>query len=258
MSPSVLTTKAEPRLRKMAPPNVATDVLRTLHRVHRQLTDLKGRLERGPKQVRATQAHVAHREELLAQLQAEAKVARVAADAKQLQLRTGEDKIVELKAKLNVVGSNREYQALKDQIAAKQMTNSVLEDEILEGLERIDEFNGKAKEAESNLAKAQEKAQKVRAEVEHQEPLIRGDVARLETALNECEANIPIEVKDVYRRVVRHRGEDALAAVENQYCNGCHQHVPLNMIAEMMLGRPMFCKVCGRLLYIPEEGPATG
>ena len=45
----------------------------------------------------------------------------------------------------------------------------------------------------------------------------------------------------------------ALAAVENEYCSGCHQHVPLNVCAEIMLSHPMFCKSCGRLLYMPEE-----
>ena len=45
-----------------------------------------------------------------------------------------------LKAKLNAAASNREYQALKDQIAADQMAGSVLADEILEALEKIDEL----------------------------------------------------------------------------------------------------------------------
>jgi uncharacterized protein len=56
----------------------------------------------------------------------------------------------------------------------------------------------------------------------------------------------------LYDRVVRQKGEDALAAIEDEYCGGCHQRVPLNMIAEVMLGHPTFCKTCGRLLYMPE------
>ena len=237
----------------MTPQNVSADILRTLHRIHRQLTDLRGRLEHGPKHIRATAAHLAHQEEQLAGLQADAKAARVASDAKQLQLKAAEDKIAELKRKLNAAESNREYQALKEHIAAKEMTNSVLTDEILEGLEKIDEFQERVKEAESNLAKARGKAQKVRSDVEQQEPLIQGDLRRLEAELKECERNLPATVKELYDRVVRQRGEDALAAVENQYCSGCHQHVPLNVCAEIMLSHPMFCKTCGRLLYMPQD-----
>jgi len=242
----------------MTPPNVSTDVLRTLHRIHRQLSDLNERLDRGPKQIRAVEAHVAHCEGQFAEIQNAAKAARVASDAKQVQLKAGEDKIQELRLKLNSAGSNREYQALKDQIAAQEMTNSVLTDEILEGMDRVDEFRRKVAEAEATLAKARQKSEAIHGEVEQQEPLIRGDLERLQAELTQCEAALPADVKELYDRVVRHRGEDALAAVENQYCEGCHQHVPLNVCAEMMLGHPMFCKTCGRMLYIPEEHVPEG
>ncbi len=236
----------------MSSQNVSTDVLRTLHRVHRQLSDLKGRLERGPKHIRACEASVALREEQLSQSQSDAQAARVAADGKQLLLKTGEDKIEELKGKLNTASSNREYQALKDQIAAQEMTNSVLTDEILEGLEKIDELQGKITEAEGVLTKTRLKAEKVRSEVQQQEPLIRGDVTRLEAELKECESALPASIHELYQRVVRQRGEDAMAAVKNEFCSGCHQQVPLNVCAEIMLAHPMFCKTCGRLLYMPE------
>ena len=56
----------------------------------------------------------------------------------------------------------------------------------------------------------------------------------------------------MYYRLVRGKGEDALAMVENQFCGGCNQQIPLNMLNQVMLGRPVFCKTCGRLLYLPE------
>jgi predicted nucleic acid-binding Zn-ribbon protein len=56
----------------------------------------------------------------------------------------------------------------------------------------------------------------------------------------------------MYRRIVRGKGEDALAVVENQCCGGCNQQIPLNMLNQIMLDKPVFCKTCGRLLYLPE------
>src|SRR3954469_12194603 len=76
---------------------VTAAALRELHRIHQQLADLQDRLERGPKQVRARTAAVAQAEEQLAKAQAEIKTARVALDQKQLQLKTGESKIIDLK-----------------------------------------------------------------------------------------------------------------------------------------------------------------
>lgn len=236
--------------------NVSTEVLRKLHRIHRQLTDLRERLERGPKQVRTRDAHVAHQEQQLAQAQADAKSFRVATDGKQLQFKGKEDKIKDLKLKLNMAASNREYQALKEQIAADEMANSVLADEILEALDKVDAMQAKVVEAQETLGRAQKEAERVRAEVAEAQPRIRGDLERLEAELREEEATLPGEMREAYERVVRQKGEDALAPIiDHEYCGGCNQSVPINVYNAMTLSRPIFCKSCGRLLYIPEETP---
>jgi predicted nucleic acid-binding Zn-ribbon protein len=235
-----------------APPNIGTSVLRLLHRIQRQLTDLRERLNRGPRQVRAAEANIKHREEDLAKAKAEAKALRVAVDQKQLQLKSGEEKVKDLRRKLNAAASNREYQAFLEQIAADEMTNSVLTDEILEALEKSDAFAKNIAEAEAALAAARQKTDQVRGEVAVQGPLLRADVTRLEDELRQAEGGLPRETRDLYDRIVRQKGEDALAAVENQCCGGCNQQVPLNLFSQIMLGQPVSCKTCGRLLYLPE------
>jgi uncharacterized protein len=234
------------------PQNLDLSVLRTLHRLHRQLSDLRERLDRGPKQIHAAEANAQHREELLAQAKTESKALRMAADSKQLQLKSGEDKVKDLRRKLNAATNNREYQALLEQIAADDMTNSVLADEILEELERVDAFKKNIVDAETGAAAAKHKSEQVHGEVAKLEPSLRADIARIEAELLQSEAALPEEVRELYRRIVRGKGEDALAPVENQCCGGCNQQIPLNMLNQIMLGRPLFCKTCGRLLYLPE------
>ena len=236
----------------MPTPNARIAILRTLHRIHRQLTDLRERLDRGPKQIRATEKNVKHREEDLAKTKAEAKALRMAADQKQLQLRLIEDKVKDLRRKLNAATSNREYQALLVQIAGDEMTNSVLSDEILEALEKVDAFQKNIAETEAALAAARQRTGEVRAEVAKHGPLLKADIARLEAELQQAETTLPQDTCEIYQRVVRQKGEDALAAIENQYCDGCNQQVPLNLVSQVMMGQPVFCKSCGRLLYMPE------
>ena len=238
--------------RPSEPQSVQAGSLRTLHRIHRQLADLRERRARGPRQTRNADAHVVHQEQILAAVQSEEKTMRVAADKKQLDLKAAEGRVVDLQRKLNTASSNKEYQALKDQIAAVEMANSVLADEILEAFERIDAVHPRIAEAADALRKAREKAAKTHAEVEREMPLVEADITRLEAELKEAELALPAESKELYNRVVRQRGEDALAAVENQNCLGCFTSVPLNVCSQIMLGYPVFCKTCGRLLYIPE------
>ncbi len=158
--------------------SVSADALRHLHRIHKQLSDLRERLERGPKQIQARQANRDRLENELARAKQAATTAKVAADQKQLQLKTGEAKIEDLKNKLNACGTNREYQALLEQIAADKMANSVLEDEILEALGKIDELQANIGEAEQNLTKARddlaEMERKVRRRSIRCKPTCRG------------------------------------------------------------------------------------
>ncbi len=238
-------------------PNVTTESLRTLHRIHRQLSDLRQRLARGPKLIHAHQTNVENQENLSTKAKDETKAARVAADKKQDQLKDGETKVEKLTGQLNTANTNREYQSFKEQIAATEMANSVLADEILEGLEKIDQLVVKVSEAEVVVQKAQQEAEKTTAEVDREKPLIEADIQRLEADLKEAEAVLPDDVQHLYQRVVQSKGEDALSAIEGKFCGGCYQNIPINMINELMLHRPVFCKACGRLLYLPENHLAS-
>ncbi len=234
-------------------PNLSNEVLRTLHRLHRQLSDLRARQEQGPRRVRAAQAALAQQQKELAQAQEDLKKLRIAADQKQLQFRANEEKIKDLKRKLMTATSNREYQALRDQIAADDMANSVLADEILETLEQVDQQQKKIAELENKVTLAREKLQAVEKQLAEETPIIAADLKRAEEQLRQTETAIPVEIRDLYQRVVRQRGEDALAAIEGEYCGGCHQHVPINVYVEIKMSHPMFCKACGRLLYLAED-----
>jgi uncharacterized protein len=235
------------------PQTISTEILRTLHRIHRQLGDLKERLARGPKHTKAAETNVAHRESLLAKAKNDDKTFRIALDQKQLQLKTAEAKVKDLRIKLNTAQSNREYQTLLEQIQAAEMANSVLADEILESLDKVDEHKKSVAKAESDLAAARKKLEEIRSGASEQDPKIRGDIARLEKELKENEASLPDEVREPYHRMIRHLGEDALAPVENQCCGGCNQQIPLNLCSRIMMNQAVFCKTCGRMLYMTED-----
>ena len=131
--------------------SVSARALAELHRIHKQLGDLRERKDRGPRQIKVREVNLGKQNEELARLQAEQKAAKIRSDQKNLLLRSSEQKIEDLKVKLNQASSNREYQALKDQIAADQMAGSVLADEILEAMEKVDELAAHIAEQQKNI-----------------------------------------------------------------------------------------------------------
>ena len=231
---------------------VTAEALQILHRIHKQLGDLRDRADRGPRQIKAREANLAKMNDELAKIQAEFKASKVRADQKQLLLKSGEDKIINLEAKLNASQSNREYQALKDQIAADKMANSVLADEILEVFEKLDEYKVLLAEAQAKINTAKEELAKAQATVNEQNLLLHVDIKRLEGELVTAEQGLPDDFREVYVRIVRSRGADAMAEAEAGVCTGCSVNLTPNMVAELSIGRAVTCKSCGRLIYSPE------
>jgi predicted nucleic acid-binding Zn-ribbon protein len=233
--------------------NIQAETLRTLHRLHRQLSDVRDRLVRGPKQIAAAQAAVAHCEEQLKEAKDAHLKARVNADRKQLQLREREARVADLKVKLNQASSNREYQALKEQIAADEQANRVLEDEILEALEQIDLLAGKVREAQELLTRSKAELEKTLRRVEEEKAICEAELARLTQELHQTEALLPADFRAEYQRVVNARGENALAPLNNRYCGHCNCALTSQAVQQVLMEKPVFCRSCGALLYLPER-----
>jgi predicted nucleic acid-binding Zn-ribbon protein len=229
-----------------------TESLRILHRIHRQLSDLRDRLARGPKQVQVIEVNVKKAEEELAQAKSTHKQARIASDEKQLQLKQREAKLSDLTAKLMAASSNKEYQLLRDQIAADKQANSVLADEILEALERIDQLAAAVKTAEQNLGKQKEELARVKQRVGDQQQGLESELARVSAELATAEEMVPEAFKADYLRLARSTGADAMAPVEGESCGGCFQTLTPQVQDLLRRDKPVFCKICGRLLYLPE------
>jgi len=226
--------------------------LRELHRIHSQLADLRGRLERGPHAIRVRQKNVETLQDALDTAHESVKQTRMMADKKQLDLKSSEERIVDWNAKLNTASSNKEYQTLQEQIAAAEMANSVLADEILEALERVDELSAEATQAQQHLQAGQAELARVTKQVEDNTDALRGDIERLEGELLLAEKSLPGDFMGDYRRIINSKGAEGMAPSEEGVCTGCGQQITLNMQNDLAMSRPVFCKACGCLLYVPE------
>jgi predicted nucleic acid-binding Zn-ribbon protein len=232
---------------------VPVEVLRQLHRVHQQLADLQGRLTRGPKLIRMGQKAVQDGEQKHAAAKELLKQTRMVADGLQLQLRQREDKLKDLQRKLNECKTNTEYKTLQDQIAAEKQADSVLEDEILEKLERLDAVQQEIGTASDELKQMQSDFEKTRQRVEAERDSLESEVARVSAELEETEKRLPPDIRAEYRRMVKAKGPEALAPVESETCGGCYQTLTPQTMNELSMSRLVFCKSCGCLLYLPED-----
>jgi hypothetical protein len=228
--------------------------LKRLHELHIRLQELQQQLEHGPRQVKARQQILAKKQVEIDAFKAELKQTRMVADQKNLQLKTNENKIADLRVKLNQASSNREFDIIRSQIDADTMANSVLEDEILEVLEKVDQIQQKIAKVDGEAALAAAEVRRYADEVESTVPRVRSQAAEIEASLREAEKILPSTTIEMYRRLVQAHGAGALASVEGKSCTTCNEILSPNLLVELNTGKFIFCRSCGRLLYRPVEG----
>lgn len=233
--------------------SVSAEALRELHGILRQLSDAQGRLDRGPKKVKASESNVKRLDEEHAKAKEVLKRLQLTSSEQELQLKEREGRILDLRGKMNSCSSNKEYQALVEQIAADEQASNVLSDEILEFFETVNAQQEVVNAAEANVQTAKQELESLKGKVSAEHATLVSEVTRLTAELSKAESNLPSEIKANYERMARASGEDAMAPVEGEVCGGCYQTLTPNMLNELALSRIVFCKSCGRLLYMPED-----
>lgn len=229
--------------------SVTASLVQTLHRINRQRTDLKGQLERGPKVINAAKLRHQAAEKVAQDIRDQIKKMKIEADQKQLQMKEREGKIHHWEGQLNAAKENREYQALKDQIAADSQANVVLSDEILEILEGLDAMASKLEEAEQNAVDVGVEASKIEKQISEKRIVLEGELKRVEDELQAAEKELTGDFKREYTRLVAAKGEDAMAALEGNCCSGCYQSLTPQLLEQLSIAKPVICSSCGRLIY---------
>ncbi|GAB6164948.1 phospholipase [Thermostilla marina] len=240
------------------------ETLRDLHLAHQQAEQLRARLSRGPRIQAAFKKKIQEAQQALEAVREAHRKLESAVREKQGQYDQNLATIQRRKGQLMEAKSNREYQMLKDQIAADEMANSVLADEIIDLMTRAEEKAEEVKEAEKALAAVQAEAEKAAKTFAEEAPTIEADLQRVEERIRALEEALPARpeheraneqregVRQLYRRALASMGAQALAEVRNGVCSGCNQRIPLNQLNNLLLGHTSCCRACGRVLY-PEE-----
>lgn len=227
--------------------------LRNLHELHRQLKEVRDQLAKGPRLVRVKVQLVEQKQSELDGGKQEQKSLKMLSDQKSLQLKSLEVKLNDLQGKLNQAASNREYEILSGQISADTVAKSVLEDEILETFDKIEAAGKRIKELEAQLVQLKKDEAQMREKIAAAEPGLNDRRQKLEVAVASAEEFLPAEPKLQYRRLVQAHGADAMAEVTGNTCSSCYVSLPAQTVVALRTGEILFCKTCGKLMYVGIE-----
>lgn len=225
-----------------------------IHHIQRQLSELKSRLHRGPKMIQIQKDAVDRFRARLEQVRSEHHQLAQSAKYKEEQLAQNEATLNRRKSQMQEAKTNKEFLALKMQVEADEAVNSSLADEAIAAMETAEEFAPNISAVEKELQTANEMLAKTQIVTAEDSPMIEADIARCSALLTASEQYLPQGFREIYTRLAHSMGgEQALAQIDDQkYCGGCRHLIPIHFIAQVLHGKPVTCKSCGRLLYIPE------
>ena len=234
--------------------NNIAPLLAEIHHIQRQLSDLNSRQQRGPKMIQVQKDAAERIRARLEQAKAEHRLLAQAAKFKEEQLAQSEAALNRRKSQMQEAKTNKEFQALKLQVEVDEAANETLADEALEAMEKAEKFAPNIISIDHDLQSANEMLAKTQTMIAEESPTIEADIVRCSARLKEAEKILPKEFREIYLRLAKSMGgEQSLAQIYDQnFCGGCRQSIPINFIAQVLHGKPVTCKSCGRLLYIPE------
>ena len=180
----------------------------------------------------------------------EFKSIQLARNEKEVDLQTKEASIKKYETQLSQVKTNKEYSALEKEIGGVKADNSILEEEIIELLE-------KTETAEKDIAKEKEMLQLEKKEIdnakkkiEEEKKAIQAEFDGLNTKRQEFTAKIDKGILSRYDRILQKTDGLAMVEIVDGACGGCNMNLPPQVVNETKLKKDItFCGNCARILY---------
>ncbi|NIM98343.1 MAG: hypothetical protein GTO24_09785 [candidate division Zixibacteria bacterium] len=171
-----------------------------------------------------------------------------------MELATLNQELAKFQKQMMAIKTNKEYDALTNEIANRKRRISDVEEEILKILTHMDDLKENIKEYKQKL--------------EDIETTNTDQLTHLREELNSIEDKIKIKEGDrknitvridkrllaTYERVKRGRGNQVVVGIKKRACGACYKGIPPQIIQEIRKAERIYtCDNCGRILIWSDE-----
>jgi len=206
-----------------------------------------------PAELKAAQDAFEAKKQSLAQLEQAALDLQKQKKDKELELGSKEEGIKKLQTQLYSLKTNKEYNAMLDQIRDAKADISLYEDKILHILEEVDKLKSDTEKEKLRLKDEEKVFNGQKAKIDERVKVIDDRLAQLEAQRKQIIPAIDPKVFTQYERILQNRDGLAIVPVKDNSCQGCNMSTPpqvLNLIR--MYDHLITCEICNRILYIEE------
>ena len=230
------------------------EVLKRLQSLKSKINELKEYQELRKQDVQKKKTQIEDKKALAEEKHEEKLSRQKEIDRKELDLKTDEGEITKYNVQLNSIKTNKEYTALCTEIGSKKADMSILEDEILSTMSKLESVSEEYNKLQEDLRRVEENlkdlVESVDADVKETDieiEKIQNDQKKYIDALDENSLKH-------YNRLSSIKGGKAVVAVLDNMCGGCSMKITAQTLNLLMGSNELvFCQSCSRILYLEEK-----
>ncbi len=216
----------------------------------RKIRQLKAELKRAPLERKEMEARTSGTTGVLDAARLKAKEIEVKRKELENEVGTRRERIRKYQQQKLETRKNDEYQAISHAIETIEKEITGIEDQELELMDA-------AEKQKPIIAAAEREAKETKAQVERQFADLDAKVKAMEVQLQEVQAereklaaNVDEDLLDTYQRLFASKDAQAVVALVNEICQGCHVKAQTHIIHAVKAGKEVTtCLYCGRILY---------
>lgn len=179
------------------------------------------------------------------------KALEVKRNQKETDLAQKEQQIKKLQGQLFQLKTNKEYSAMQKEIEGLKADQSVLEEEILRGMEEIEQAKAQVVSDRQNVKAEEEKLAGKLKTLEEEAGGTQAEIQQMQAKRSELTPKVEPVILAQYERILERREGLALVPVRGGACAGCYMGLTPQTVNEVQLTTRLIpCESCARILYM--------
>lgn len=171
----------------------------------------------------------------------------------ELEVEDLRERVKKSRLRLLEVKTNKEYEAVLNEIEWAEGAISSLEEEILVILEDLDKRRGELEVLKREVQAEKERLSGEMVRLRKRQKELKEKVVQWQKEREEILKEAPSDLLRLYEGLKRKRGY-AIALVKDEICQGCHLRIPPQLYNEILKDERIHtCPNCHRILYYERE-----
>lgn len=226
------------------------DLLWELQKIDLDLKNIKEERERYPKEIKKLDEKKNIEKEKIQKEKEKVELLEKERRQKEGHLNLEQEKVKRAEGRMFEVKTNKEYQALLNEIEAVKEASSREEEEILRVLDEIDElkknFSKREKEVTAILEKIEAEKKTIQEKMVQDDEIWKKQMERREFLSKQIESKL----YKLYSTLKEKRQGVGVVSVKHETCQGCFVNIPPQMFIEVQKNNALIrCPNCNRVLY---------